>query len=173
MGSARATPIQPSPESGRGLSGARRVAIGAGVAVLSVAALALGFDRLYPPDLARLQSHSVMVLASDGSILRGFTAGGGAWRFPATTADVDPKYLKFLIAYEDQRFYRHPGVDPFAVARAIGQAIAAGHVVSGASTLTMQTARLLEPRPRVIASKLIEMARALQLEAHEGKAEIL
>jgi penicillin-binding protein 1C len=140
---------------------------------LGIAATALGLDRLYPLDLARLQSHSVMVLASDGSILRGFTAAGGAWRFPATIAEVDPKYLKFLIAYEDRRFYRHPGVDPFAVARAVGQAIAAGHVVSGASTLTMQTARLLEPRPRVIGSKLIEMARAFQLEAHEGKAQIL
>jgi penicillin-binding protein 1C len=130
-------------------------------------------DRLNPPDLRRLQSHSVMVLAGDGSILRAFTAAGGAWRFPAKTDEVDPKFLAFLIGYEDQRFYRHPGVDPLAVLRAVGQAMAAGHVVSGASTLTMQTARLLEPRPRVIASKLIEIGRAFQLEAHMGKAGIL
>lgn len=144
-------------------------------ATLLIAALGGGFvlDRLYPPDLARLQSHSVMVLARDGQILRAFSASGGAWRFPVTAEEVDPTYLRFLIAYEDRRFYRHPGVDPFAVARAAGQAIAAGEIVSGASTLTMQTARLLEPRPRIIVSKLIEMARAVQLEGRIGKSGIL
>jgi penicillin-binding protein 1C len=145
--------------------------------VLAIAALAglagAVLDRLYPLDMGRLQSHSVMVLAADGSILRGFAAAGGAWRFPETAEAVDPKFLKFLIAYEDHRFYEHPGIDPLAVIRALGQAVKAGHVVSGASTLTMQTARLLEPRPRVLGSKLIEMGRALQLEAHIGKAGIL
>jgi len=120
-----------------------------------------------------LNSHSVMVLAKDGQILRAFSAAGGAWRFPVKPEEVDPKFLRFLIAYEDQRFYQHPGVDPLAMVRAAGQAIAAGEIVSGASTLTMQTARLLEPRPRVIASKLIEIGRAVQLEAHSGKAGIL
>jgi len=145
------------------------------LAALLIAALGGGFalDRIYPPDLARLQSHSVMVLAQDGQILRAFSASGGAWRFPVTAEEVDPTYLRFLIAYEDQRFYHHPGIDPFAMVRAASQAIAAGEIVSGASTLTMQTARLLEPRPRVIASKLIEMARAVQLEARVGKPGIL
>jgi penicillin-binding protein 1C len=141
-------------------------------------AVALGLagavlDRRNPLDMGRLQSHSVMVLAEDGSLLRGFAAAGGAWRFPETADAVDPKFLKFLIAYEDQRFYEHPGIDPLAILRALAQAAKAGHVVSGASTLTMQTARLLEPRPRVLESKLIEMGRALQLEAHTGKAGIL
>jgi penicillin-binding protein 1C len=149
--------------------------IGFAAAALLVAALGGGFvlDRIYPPDLARLQSHSVMVLAQDGQILRAFSAAGGAWRFPVKAEAVDPKYLRFLIAYEDQRFYYHPGIDPLAVLRAAGQAVAAGEVVSGASTLTMQTARLLEPRPRLLASKLIEMARAVQLEARLGKDAIL
>jgi penicillin-binding protein 1C len=147
----------------------------AGPAALLIAALGGGvvLDRVYPPDLARLGSHSVMVLAGDGQILRAFSAAGGAWRFPAKPEEVDPKFLRFLIAYEDQRFAMHPGVDPLAVLRAAGQAAAAGKVVSGASTLTMQTARLLEPRPRVLASKLIEMARAVQLEARLGKPDIL
>ncbi|WP_395020234.1 penicillin-binding protein 1C [Dongia sp.] len=151
----------------------RRIALAA--AALLVAALCGGFalDRVYPPDLARLGSHSVMVLAQDGQILRAFSAAGGAWRFPAKPEEVDPKFLRFLVAYEDQRFYLHPGVDPLAVARAAVQAIAAGEIVSGASTLSMQTARLLEPRPRVLASKLIEMGRAVQLEARLGKPEIL
>ena len=78
-----------------------------------------------------------------------------------------------LTAYEDRRFARHPGVDPLAVARALSQWAASGKVVSGASTLTMQVARLLEPRPRTLRAKLLEMLRALQLEAHLSKEEIL
>ena len=66
-----------------------------------------------------------------------------------------------LLAYEDKRFESHWGVDPLALLRAMGQFATRGHVVSGASTLTMQTARLLEPRPRTLGAKLIEMARAL------------
>ncbi|MES1153281.1 MAG: penicillin-binding protein 1C, partial [Dongia sp.] len=150
-----------------------RIAIGVAGLLSLVAAVGLVLDRLKPLDFGRLQSHSVMVLAGDGSILRAFTAASGAWRFPATTEEVDPKFLKFLIGYEDRRFFHHPGVDPLAMVRAVGQAVAAGYVVSGASTLTMQTARLLEPRPRVMASKLMEIGRALQLEAHLGKAGIL
>src|SRR5690242_2334688 len=83
----------------------RRIAI----ALLSLlVAVGLVLDRLNPIELGRLQSHSVMVLAGDGSILRAFTAAGGAWRFPAKTDEVDPEFLKFLIGYEDQRFYHHP-----------------------------------------------------------------
>ncbi len=139
--------------------------------VLAVAAVCL--DRAYPPNLARLRSHSTMVLAADGTILRAFAAAGGAWRFPADPAQVDSKFTSYLTAYEDRRFFWHPGVDPLAVLRALGQALAAGRVVSGASTLTMQTVRLLEPRPRTLAAKLAEMARAVQLEAHYSKQQIL
>jgi penicillin-binding protein 1C len=151
----------------------RRIALAATALLIAALGGGIALDRIYPPDLARLSSHSVMVLAADGQILRAFSASRGAWRFPVTPDAVDEKYLRFLIAYEDQRFYVHPGVDPLAVLRAAGQAIAAGEIVSGASTLTMQTARLLEPRPRVIASKLIEMGRAVQLEARVGKRGIL
>ena len=151
----------------------RRLAVAVAAALGIAAAAGLVVDRLYPLNMGRLQSHSVMVLASNGSILRAFTAAGGAWRFPATVDQVDPKFVKFLVGFEDRRFYRHPGIDPLAVLRAAGQAIEAGHVVSGASTLSMQTARLLEPRPRILVSKLTEAGRALQLEAHLGKTGIL
>jgi penicillin-binding protein 1C len=151
----------------------RGIALAALALLMAVLCGGVVLDRLYPLDLARLNSHSVMVLAKDGQILRAFSAAGGAWRFPVKPEEVDPKFLRFLVAYEDQRFFYHPGIDPLAVVRAAGQAIAAGEIVSGASTLTMQTARLLEPRPRVFASKLIEMARAVQLEARSGKDGIL
>jgi len=151
----------------------RKLCLTPAALLLAVLGGGVALDRVYPLDLARLNSHSVMVLAKDGQILRAFSAAGGAWRFPVKPEEVDPTFLRFLIAYEDQRFYYHPGVDPLAVVRAAGQAIAAGEIVSGASTLTMQTARLLEPRPRVIAAKLIEMGRAVQLETRTGKAGIL
>src|SRR3569623_131006 len=150
----------------------RRIAFAA-AALLLAAIGGLALDHSYPLDLARLQSHSVMGLAADGQILRAFSAAGGAWRFPVKPEEVDPKFRRFLIAYEDQRFYYHPGIDPLAVVRAAGQAVAAGEIVSGASTLTMRTARLLEPRPRILGSKLIEMGRAVQLDARLGKAAIL
>ncbi len=81
--------------------------------------------------------------------------------------------LDLLIAVEDRRFWVHPGVDPVALARATMQMMRAGRVVSGGSTLAMQAARLLHPRPRTMRSKLIEMARALQLEMRYGRAGVL
>ena len=84
-----------------------------------------------------------------------------------------PLLTDLLIAVEDRRFWYHPGVDPLALVRATAQLVRTGHVVSGGSTLAMQAARLLEPRPRTLRSKLIEMARALQLEARYGREGVL
>ena len=140
---------------------------------MSLVAAAAVLDRLYPPDLSRLADLSMLVTDKDGKLLRAFPAGDGNWRLPVQVASVDPGYSRMLIAYEDKRFYHHLGVDPLALVRATGQLLAAGHVVSGASTLTMQTARLLEPRPRTLLSKLIEMGRALQLEERFDKDQIL
>ena len=78
-----------------------------------------------------------------------------------------------LIAAEDRRFDRHPGVDPLAALRALIQLAISGRVVSGASTLTMQVARLLEPHPRSLSAKLGEMAKALALERRLSKDEVL
>ncbi len=78
-----------------------------------------------------------------------------------------------LIAVEDQRFYRHIGVDPLALLRAVGQNIAGRRVISGASTISTQVIRLTEPRPRTLGTKVIEAFRALQLEAHFTKDDIL
>ena len=130
-------------------------------------------DRLAPPDLKTLDHSSTFVVDKDGRLLRAFTNRDGVWRLPATVAQVDPLYLRMLMAYEDRRFATHYGVDPRAVGRAIWSAIREGRLVSGASTLTMQTARLLEPRRRTLEAKLAEMARAVQLEARLSKDEIL
>lgn len=130
-------------------------------------------DHAFPPDLTRAALLSQQVLDSSGRPLRVYLTAGGFLRLPASIERVDRRYLDMLIAYEDKRFYEHGGVDPLAVGRAVWQVLSHGRVVSGASTLTMQTARLLEPRARSLASKLIEMFRALQLEQRYSKKEIL
>jgi penicillin-binding protein 1C len=125
--------------------------------------------RLFGRYLDRARS----VLDADGRLLRAFATTDGAWRFAVRPDDVDPRYLSMLVAYEDKRFYRHAGVDPLALAPAAWQWAAAGRPGSGASPLTKQTLRLLEPRPRTLASKLVEMLRAAQLEWHHSKEQIL
>jgi penicillin-binding protein 1C len=154
-------------------SWARRFAAAgtAGALVLLIAALTL--DRLFPPDLSRLADRSTLVVDGDGRLLTPFTARDGIWRLPVAVDQVDARYLRMLVAYEDKRFDSHWGVDPLALSRAVAQWARAGRVVSGASTLTMQTVRLLQPRPRTMGAKLIEMARALQLEWRYDKKAIL
>jgi penicillin-binding protein 1C len=153
----------------------------AGVAlVLLGVALGLGLawrpyvHALGPLDLSEARQASPVVLDRDGRLLRAFTMPDGRWRLPATMADVDPRFAAMLLAYEDHRFYEHKGVDVEALGRAALQFVLRGHIVSGGSTLTMQVARLLEPRPeKSVAAKLRQIARALQIEAHHGKSAIL
>ncbi len=146
--------------------------IGGGLAgALALAGFLL--DRAFPPDLSRYHELARTVEAADGSLLRVFATDQGLIRLKTTVEQVDPRYIRYLAAYEDKRFAHHPGVDPLALTRALGQALSDGHAVSGASTLTMQVARLLEPLPRTLGAKLIEMARALQLEWRYSKTEVL
>ena len=145
------------------------LAVPAALIACSIAALWV----VPPPALDRSHSASVLVLAADGSILRGFLTADGKWRLPVEPDAVDPLYRRMLIAAEDRRFAWHPGVDPIAAARAFFQLGLSGHIVSGASTLTMQAVRLLEPHPRSLVAKLAEMARALALERLSSKQEVL
>ena len=87
-----------------------------------------------------------MVLDRSGRLLRAFTTQDGRWRLPVEAKDVDQRYLDMLIAFEDHRFLKHHGVDPLAALRAGWQMLSHGRIVSGGSTLTMQVARLIEPR---------------------------
>ncbi len=142
--------------------------------VLAGALLALGLlDRLAPPDLARYQDLSILVRDREGEPLRIFASRDEQWRIATTPKEVESRYLTLLAAYEDKRFASHFGVDPLALGRALFQAATRGKVVSGGSTLTMQAARLLEPRPRTLVAKMIEIWRAGQLEIRYSKEEIL
>lgn len=155
------------------VSGARR-GVWRSVRLLVLAACVLfALDHLFPPDLSRLQRVSVQLLDADGVLMHVQLSADGYWRLPVSLDVVDPRFVDTLIAFEDRRFWWHPGVDPLALVRAAGQWLRHGHVVSGGSTLTMQLARLLEPRPRTLRTKLVEIARALQLEWHYDKRQLL
>ena len=138
----------------------RRLAAGA-VLVASLATVALG--ALWPAPLPRADEWGTRVLDHNGALLALTPAPSGVWRFEATPAQVSPFLVKLLIAVEDRGFESEPGVDFTALLRAAWQWARAGHVVSGASTLTMQVAKLLDPRPRGLRAKAIEAARAIDL----------
>jgi penicillin-binding protein 1C len=133
----------------------------------------LALDRLFPPDLSRIATSGTEILDRQGRVVALFPAPGGVWRFTASAEDVAPVLLDTLVHTEDRLFWRHPGINPLSLLRAAVQDLRAGRIVSGGSTLTMQAARLLEPRPRTLRSKLIEIARAFQLERRYSKREIL
>jgi len=107
-----------------------------------------------------------------GQLLGATIAADGQWRFPYN-ADVPDKFAKCIVAFEDKRFYYHPGVDILAVMRAIRQNAGASHTVSGGSTITMQVMRMSRNRPRNILQKIIESILALRLELSYSKKEIL
>lgn len=149
-------------------SAAGIVLAGAGLVLLDAA------DRTYPPPLTTADMVSAEVLDQDGQLLRAFAIPGGLWRLKTTVADVDPRFLKMLVAYEDRRFYTHAGIDLQAIGRAALQLVTHGRIVSGASTLSMQVARLIEPRQgRSLSAKLLQMARAIQIERRLSKEQIL
>ncbi|MBA1430730.1 peptidoglycan glycosyltransferase PbpC [Pseudomonas orientalis] len=140
--------------------------------LLLVIALLWLADRIWPlplpqDDLARV------VLAEDGTPLWRFADADGVWRYPVHTSEVSPYYLDALLTYEDRWFYRHPGVNPLALVRAMWQNLTGARVVSGGSTLSMQVARLLDPHSRTLQGKLRQLWRTAQLEWHLSKDEIL
>ena len=141
-------------------------------AILIVWALIVAADRLWPLPLKEVNPARVVV-DEKGTPLWRFADSDGIWRYPVTIEDVSPRYLEALIQYEDRWFWDHPGVNPFSVLRAAWQDLSSGKVVSGGSTLTMQVARLLDPHPRTFGGKVRQLWRAMQLEWHLSKREIL
>ncbi|HVS63550.1 MAG TPA: transglycosylase domain-containing protein [Thermoanaerobaculia bacterium] len=119
------------------------------------------------------QPPSALVEYRDGSPAFVFLSPDDRFRMAVEPSGVDPRYLAALLRFEDKRFHRHSGVDLLAVARAAWLNLRQGEVVTGASTLTLQLVRVLEPRPRTLGSKLVEALRAVQLEARLSKEEVL
>lgn len=156
--------------------------------LLSVLSLAV-LDQVYPLDEV-LPGHGSLSEASHSEEigerafaqtvvdrykrpLRIFPDHEGLWRYQVGLEDVSPDYLKAVLNYEDRWFYQHLGFNPFAIARATWQNWRCGCIVSGGSTITMQVARRLDPHQRNISGKLHQVLRAIQLEWHLSKEEIL
>jgi penicillin-binding protein 1C len=130
---------------------------------------------LGPLPLAQARQVSTSIVDRNGKLLRAYAMADGRWRLPVDAkTSVDPTYLKLLLGYEDRRFYSHAGIDPLALGRAAFQLVTRGHIVSGGSTITMQLARLMEPRrERSVYAKLRQMVRAVEIERQLTKDQIL
>ncbi|MFZ5429956.1 MAG: penicillin-binding protein 1C [Bacteroidota bacterium] len=116
---------------------------------------------------------STLLETGEGHLLGARIAPDGQWRFPAPDS-VPYRFEKALLQFEDRHFYRHPGINPVSLAKALVRNIRAGRVVSGGSTVTMQVARMArQGKPRNLANKLTEMIWALNLEIRFSKKEIM
>jgi len=154
----------------------RRTGLVALAISLTFAAMAAALVILLGPlPLREANDVSATIVDRHGKLLRAYAMPDGRWRLPVHAAsDIDPTYLKLLLAYEDRRFYSHGGVDLLALGRAAFQLATSGHVVSGGSTITMQLARLMEPRrQRSISAKLRQIVRAIEIERQMSKDQIL
>ncbi|HET9430500.1 MAG TPA: penicillin-binding protein 1C [Chitinophagaceae bacterium] len=142
-----------------------------GVSILVGMLLFLLLNWLFPlPDKIR---YSTVITDNKGEVINAFLTPDQKWRMKTELDEISPLLRKTIIAKEDKYFYTHPGVNPFAVTRALLRNLSRRKTTSGASTITMQVARALERRPRNLGSKLVEMFRAFQLEWKYDKDEIL
>lgn len=149
------------------------VTVGIATAAVVLACVAWVYALGAAP-LGTTLEYSHAVLDREGRLLRAYATRDGRWRLPVTVKEVDPRFLNLLFVYEDKRFYEHHGVDPLSMSRAAYQFVTSGHIVSGGSTITMQVARLLEPREhRSLGAKLRQIVRALELEHALRKDDIL
>ena len=138
---------------------------------LSCGALVLLFLFSLPGNLFNAPT-SYVVEASGGELLSASIAKDGQWRFPVADS-IPEKFAQCIVAFEDKRFYSHPGIDLLALGRAMRQNWKAKSVVSGGSTLSMQVIRLSRRESRTVGQKLIEMLLVLRLELTHSKADIL
>ncbi len=118
-------------------------------------------------------SYSQLIVAGDSTVLHTSLSKDDKWRMKTELSEIVPQLKEALLFKEDRYFYYHPGVNPMAIVRALFKNSSQGRKTSGASTITMQVVRLLEPRGRTYGSKCIEIFRAMQLEWLLSKDEIL
>ncbi|MBD1558456.1 penicillin-binding protein 1C [Vibrio sp. S9_S30] len=138
-------------------------------------------NALSPLNLEQKRDHSTTVYSKNGEVLRQFSNSKGIFRTPVKHQVLNGKvvrlvsdvYLTALLEYEDKYFYVHPGFNPFSLARALFQQVTHGRVISGGSTITMQVARMFYPYERSYVGKVEQIFRAMQIERHYNKEEIL
>ena len=148
--------------------------IAGGLGAAGALAGAIWTHSLGPAPLGKNLEYSHVVLDREGRLLRAYATTEGRWRLPVSERDVDPRFLKLLFTYEDKRFREHHGIDPLSMGRAAVQLVSRGKIISGGSTISMQVARLLEPRERrSLGAKMRQIVRALELESALGKDGVL
>jgi penicillin-binding protein 1C len=148
--------------------------IAGGLGAAGALAGAIWAHSLRPAPLGKNLEYSHVVLDREGRLLRAYATTEGRWRLPVSERDVDPRFLKLLFTYEDKRFREHHGIDPLSMGRAAVQLVSRGQIISGGSTISMQVARLLEPRERrSLGAKMRQIVRALELERALGKDGVL
>ena len=148
--------------------------IAGGLGTAGALAGAIWAHSLGPAPLGKNLEYSHVVLDREGRLLRAYATTEGRWRLPVAERDVDPRFLKLLFTYEDKRFREHHGIDPLSMGRAAVQLVSRGQIISGGSTISMQVARLLEPRERrSLGAKMRQIVRALELERALGKDGVL
>ena len=148
--------------------------IAGGLGAAGALAGAIWAHSLGPAPLGKNLEYSHVVLDREGRLLRAYATTEGRWRLPVSEHDVDPRFLKLLFTYEDKRFREHHGIDPLSMGRAAVQLVSRGQIISGGSTISMQVARLLEPRERrSLGAKVRQIVRALELERALGKDGVL
>lgn len=118
-------------------------------------------------------NYSTIITDESGNVIHAFLNNNEKWRMKTELTEITPQLRKAIINKEDKYFYYHFGVNPVAICRAAANNMFSGRRTSGASTITMQVARMLEPKERSVFSKLKEIFRAFQLEWYYSKDEIL
>ena len=142
-----------------------------GIALLGLIALFFILHLIFPlPDKVE---YSTIITDNKGEVVNAYLTKDQKWRMKTELEEISPILQKTIIAKEDKHFYSHPGVNPFAVVRALFNNVFKMRRTSGASTITMQVAKALQPGKRNIWSKIREMFRAFQLELKYSKKEIL
>ena len=139
--------------------------------VAGVLLVLLALDVCFP--LRVNPDYSTIITDSEGKVLHAFLNKSDKWRMQTELREITPTLEKAIVFKEDRWFRWHFGINPLAVGRAALRNIFTGRRTSGASTITMQVVRLLYPKNRTYLNKIVEMFRAIQLEVHYSKDEIL
>lgn len=149
----------------------RKILFKFSVIILFVITFFILLNLIFP--LPKEKSFSQEILASDGTLLTVYLSSDDKWRMLTTIDEVSPDLIKSLIAKEDKYFYWHLGFNPISILKAFYSNLTKGEIVSGASTITMQLARIWEPSQRNYLNKFLEILRAIQIEIIYSKSEIL
>jgi len=145
------------------------------IAVVAGTFFLLLFDLVFfplPSERLSRQS-SYFIYGRDSRLLNCFASQDQYWRLPVKLDSISPLLVRTVINTEDRWFWYHPGVNPVSLLTAMADNLKNRSIVRGGSTITMQIARMMEPKPRNIGGKLVEIFRALQLEMHYSKNELL